>query len=290
MKLEYSNLIGLEIDMNMTRRDPSPVVKIDGTYYVYYSKCEAINGYAATIWAASSKDGETWQEENMVIGKGEAGDFDAGGVFTPTTLITDGYIYLTYTSVRDDFVNTSTEAEGLTRVGLVKSKNPLGPFERIHKEPILVTGEAPAFDSHRVDDTCIIKHDNKYFMYYKGRQIGLGQKETKMGLAIAEKPEGPYVKYENNPVQMGGHEVCVYPSRGGFISLVTGWSDIANTYRYSKDGIHFEKLGDIQIDQSMGPYREDGYENNKDFDLKWGVFHDYVEKRPYLRRFDVVEM
>ncbi len=287
MKLIYSNITGMEYDMNFVRRDPSPVIKVGNRYYIYYSKNTTKNGFNATIWYAFSDDGKHWTEGGMAVGKGEGDAFDAGGVFTPTTLLADGYIYLFYTATRADFQFTSTEANGLTAIGLAKSKSPTGPFEKICDEPLLRTGNGESFDSHRIDDTCIVVHNGKYYMFYKGRQLHLSPKETKMGLAIAEKPEGPYIKYENNPVINSGHEVCVYPNNGGFMALITNIGEYANSYMYSKNGIDFKKLGDLAVPQSIGPYREDGYNNNECFKLKWGVFHDYIDKWAYIRRFDV---
>ena len=36
-----------------------------------------------------------------------------------------------------------------------------------------------------------------------------GPRHTKLGVAIADKPEGPYTKNENNPIIKSGHEVMV---------------------------------------------------------------------------------
>ncbi len=287
MKFVYSDLKGLDFNANITRRDPSPVIKIEGKYYFYYSKTPSIDGYDATIWYAVSEDGKSWSEGGMVLDKGEGDAFDAGAVFTPTTLLSNGYVYLFYTGVRADFYNLSLEANGLTAIGLAKSKNPQGPFERVYTEPILRTGISPEFDSHRVDDSCIIAHGGKYYMYYKGRQLHLSPKETKMGLAVADKPEGPYIKYESNPVLDSGHEVCVYPNNGGFMALTTDTGEQGNSYLFSSDGIAFNRLGELIVPQSVGPYREDAYQNDKSFNLSWGVFHDNRDGRPYLRRFDV---
>ena len=57
-------------------------------------------------------------------------------------------------------------------------------------------------------------------MYYKGQQTNRSARETKMGLAIADTPTGPYVKNSSNPVLDRGHEVCVRPHGYGAGCLV----------------------------------------------------------------------
>ncbi len=292
MKVQFTILKGLEPDPNMTRRDPSPVIKINDTYYVYYSKTpETYEGYTASVWCASSKDGKTWQEECEVIPKGEKGAFDAGATFTPSTILANGYIYLTYTGVQDNFDVLSLEADGLTRFGMAKATCPTGPFEKLNNgEPFFVPEPAPAFDSHRIDDSCIIHRNNAYWMYYKGRQAGLTPKQTKMGIAIAQNVEGPYVRYENNPVLKSGHEVCVWPAQKGVLCAVRPNGPDGNTVQYAEDGIHFHKIGDFETPISMGPLRHDQYVNDAPLDMTWGICQLYVGERPYITRFDVVEM
>ena len=58
-------------------------------------------------------------------------------------------------------------------------------------------------------------------MYYKGRQMNRKPNETRMGLAIASEPTGPYIKHYENPVLDSGHEVCVWPHGNGVGCLVS---------------------------------------------------------------------
>ncbi len=287
MKLHYSELRGLEYNPNITRRDPSPVIKYNDTYYIYYSKTSSISGYDASIWCAESTDGLNWVEIGEIIPKGNPGSFDSGGTFTPTVFKANNYIYIIYTAVSDNFDVKSIEDNGLTAFGMVRSKYAHKEFEKIYTEPFFQTRSAEYFDSHRVDDACIIHKDNKYYMYYKGRQIGLTPKETKMGLAIAENPEGPYIRSQDDPVQDSGHEVCVYPSNGGILSLTTDTGPQGNSILFSEDGFNFKKIGDLVIPQSLGPYRDDDFINNASCNFNWGVCHADKDERPYLLRVDV---
>ncbi len=76
-----------------------------------------------------------------------------------------------------------------------------------------------SFDSHKVHDPCLMAYRGKYYLYYKGEPMGermvFGGHETRWGVAIADRPEGPYVRSPHNPATNSGHEVCVWPYRGG---------------------------------------------------------------------------
>ncbi len=76
------------------------------------------------------------------------------------------------------------------------------------------------FDSHLVDDACLIVRDGKYWFYYKGRQLGKSPGQTQMGVAIADKPEGPYLKHKANPVIPGNHEVLVWTQGNGVAAMI----------------------------------------------------------------------
>ncbi len=93
----YSDAIPFE--EGVTRRDPSPVIQVNGTYYVWYSRTEvSTDGYSASVWSATSPDGTTWQEKGEALPKGPKGAFDEHAVFTPTILVADGEYYLFYTA------------------------------------------------------------------------------------------------------------------------------------------------------------------------------------------------
>ena len=50
----------------ITRRDPSPVIQVGETYYVWYSRSTVTHhGYTATIWYAASRDGHCWAEQGQ---------------------------------------------------------------------------------------------------------------------------------------------------------------------------------------------------------------------------------
>jgi len=122
----------------------------------------------------------------------------------------------------------------------------------------------------------------------QGRQLGLSPLQTKMGLAIAEDPLGPFVKYEGNPALDGGREVCVWPHREGVAAIVAPVGPQGKTTRYSPDGVHFAKMADIEPPSAPGPFCEGRYRKGFGRGITWDLSQDVWTHpdRPFLLRFE----
>jgi len=274
----------------VTRRDPSPVILVAEEYYVWYSRttCSA-DGYSAAIWYAVSTDGHSWQEQGEALPKGQKGEFDEHAVFTPTILVAGNRYYLFYTAVPEPFDNDRGGPRGTrTAIGVAAADSPRGPWIRISGNPVLRPSDNPEdFDSMRVDDTCLIARHGEYWMYYKGRQLDHTPGETKMGLAIAQTPLGPYEKHPDNPLLDSGHEVCVWPHGQGVGCLVCNVGPQGNTLQYSDDGIHFHHMADTIPPKAPGPFRADEFVDDAGPGVTWGVaMGENSAAWPYLVRFD----
>ncbi len=281
----YSDAIPEE--EGVTRLDPSPVIQVDDTYFVWYSRTpESTDGYSASIWFATSPDGITWQEAGEALPKGPRDAFDAHAVFTPTILVTREQYHLFYTAVPEPFTNDNGGPGGTrTAIGVASSDSPRGPWHRL-AEPILRPDDDPdAFDSMRIDDTCLIVRGGEYWMYYKGRQMNHSPQETRMGLAISPLPTGPYVKHRENPVLDSGHEVCVWPHGNGIGCLVSSVGPQGNTLQYSDDGVDFRKIADAVPPHAPGPFRADGFIEDRGPGMTWGVSMIHHPVWPYLVYF-----
>jgi beta-xylosidase len=229
-----------------------------------------------------------WEERGEAVPKGARGAFDEHAVFTPTVLTAGGIYYLFYTAVPAPFTNDDGGPGGTrTCIGLAAAESPFGPWQRVSSEPVLRPSDNPdEFDSMRVDDACLIVRGGAYWMYYKGRQAGRSPGETKMGLAVAPSPTGPYVKHPANPVLDSGHEVCVWPHGAGVGCLVCNVGPQGNTVQYSDDGIHFRSVLSAIPPKAPGPYREDGFREGVGPGISWGIAMDNSRQWPYLVRFD----
>ncbi len=282
-EITYHDLPGLEPEEGMTRRDPSDVVRHDGCYYVWYTKTDRTHsGYDATTWCARSEDGLVWEEIGEAIPRGAAGEWDEQSVFTPGILVFEGRFYVFYTSVETPFSDAA-----LTAIGAAVADSPEGPWEKLPRNPLVLSGEDDdEFDSHRVDDSCLIVRDGLCWLYYKGRQMGLSPGETKMGLALAESPEGPWQKHPDNPLIPTGHEVLCWPDGEGVAALVSTPPSIW----YAPDGLQFEHMTDLDTrPKAPGAYRPDAFEDPVDgAGFSWGISQDSGPGDwPCLKRFEV---
>jgi len=177
----HSELEGIGQENGVMRRDPSDVIKVDNLYYVWYSKGKIAPGYNATLWYATSTDGRKWTEKGMALAKGEPGTWEGASVFTPNILVAEGRYWLFYTGTSKTFGKRFVPD---SKIGLAVSDSPDGPWERVGTNPVLKNGDnQDDFDSHLVDDACLITRQGKYWLYYKGRQLGKSPGQTKMGVS-----------------------------------------------------------------------------------------------------------
>ena len=295
---EYIQVEGIGHEKGCTRRDPSDVILVDNTYYVYYTKVYGTSpGYWGTVWCASSTDGGyTWKEEGEVLGVGERGRFDHQATFTPNIIQVDGEYYLFYTGVkpttgRTDGVFENNSSNDFTAIGLAKSDTPNGKFRRVYKDPILKVTDVPEhFDSYRVDDAALLYRDGKYWLYYKGRSMVHGEKGplgTKMGVAFSTTIEGPYQKH-GPPILDKSHEVLIWPWQDGVAALAS----FSSTLEYAPDGIDF--LSDkkmVKVENrpiAPGAFRPELTQISHSSDgMDWGISMIHNGDECYLIRFNI---
>ncbi len=288
---KFTFQVAIPYKLGVTRRDPSDVIKVRDTYYLWYSKVTdrpdhlwkyaSESGYFADIWYATFPDGHQWKEQGQAIGKGAPGSWDEHGVFTPNILVFGDKYYLYYTAVDNKFGATTP-----THLGVAVSDSPNGPWKKFASNPVLGPSTDPAqFDSMRVDDADLIVRDGKVWLYYKGRQGGNGPGGTHMGVAIAATPTGPFVK--NGTALDHGHEVLVWPQTTGVASMT---SLAPRGFLFAADGIHFEVRKTMQhLPAAPGSFRSDNFVNNAfGKGLEWGISQASKENHVYLLRYDCV--
>ncbi|MFD2257589.1 glycoside hydrolase family 117 protein [Luteolibacter algae] len=306
----------LAYEEGVVRRDPSALIKHDGKYYVWYSRSTGpTQGFAGDIekdkvfpwdrcdiWYATSTDGVTWKEEGLAVPRGEPGAYDDRSVFTVEIMQWEGKYYLCYQTVKSPYT-----VRVKNQIGLAWADSPDGPWTK-SKEPILSPADNGIwkgddqnnrfsvvkkgdFDSHKVHDPCILPYKGKFYLYYKGEQMGeqitFGGRQIRHGVAIADKPEGPYVKSPYNPISNSGHEVCVWKYDGGIASLITTDGPEKNTVQWSPDGINFEIKAVIKgAPHAIGINRDLDNEKEPTEALRWGLTHEYkTSDYQYIRGF-----
>lgn len=298
----YEPVTGLGYEPGVNRRDASSIIKVKDLYYVWYTrntdtKSSWLN---ADIWFATSPDGVHWTEQGLAVERGSEGAWDAYSVFTTNILVAEGMYYLTY------------QAKAFNRqrnvIGMARAASPDGPWEKL-PEPILETTpdgifreehttgdskwqdalEEGSWDSGAVHDPGVLPRKGKYWLYYKGHQVGEKMfADSKIGVAVADHPEGPYVKHPLNPVLNSGHEVWVWPYRNGVAAIVDWAGPEKGTIQYSEDGVNFEVMTSLEdIPPAGGAYIADKFddpENGKGF--TWGLCHYGRSDWNFLLRFE----
>ena len=299
IEFSYDKIGGIGYEAGCTRRDPSDVIRVGDTWYVYYTKVYGRGpGYWGTVWYATSKDeGYNWEEQGEALGIGEKDMFDSQATFTPNILYANGRYYLYYTGVKPTPANEKGEFENnsttdITAIGVAVSDSPDGPFIRVEQEPILkVSPEPDKFDSYRVDDAVLMYRNGLYWLYYKGRSRSHGHGgpgHTQMGVAFSKDPEGPFTKLDKM-ILSESHEVMLWQQGTGIGALAS----LSSTFEYAPDGIDFmsNKLA-VKVENrpiAMGVFRQDLTNPEiKGEGLKWGISMVLNGDECYLVRFKAV--
>lgn len=317
-QFKYTNVNGIGYEKGVHRRDPSSVIKVGKTYYVWYTKSTGQSvGYESgdleakvfawdwsEIWYAISADGLEWKECGVAISRGRRGAYDDRSVFTPEILAHKGKYYLVYQVVQHPYLRRSKES-----IALASAESPEGPWIKSDK-PILEPADNGQwfgdednrhlvksrgdFDSHKTNDPSLFFYNNQFWLYYKGypmgEQLNCAGRETKWGVAIASHPEGPYIKSEYNPVTNSGHETLLWEYNGGLAALLTTDGPERNTIQYASDGLQFDIEAFIEYPpEAGGPYRTENPNLHPLEGLRWGLCHQINSDWHYIKKFDVDE-
>ncbi|MDZ8117033.1 glycoside hydrolase family protein [Pontiella agarivorans] len=232
----------------------APMYGPEGKVHVFFARWpNKEEGFSEHQWAAEGQIVHAIADHPLgpykvldIVIEGRGGDcWDATGVINPQIHKIDGKYVLLYTGARDGDIATQG-------VGMLTAPSLYGPWKKISDKKALVeTSDDPnAFDSMMCNNPALIKTpDGRYFMYYKGRSMAdleKGKAKRRIGLAIADQLEGPYVKYKGNPVYNPSPKNCEDPyvwfEEGTFKMLMADKTVIerhAGIYLESFDGIHW---------------------------------------------------
>jgi len=238
----------------------SPIIGDDGKTHVFYSRWPEKYGmggwiHQSEIAHAVADTPESEFEYVSTILKPREGNFwDSTTCHNPHIKYVDGKYCLFYMGNSNKKTNTK-------RVGLSISDSPNGPWEHAEKPLLNVSSEEEAWDNHCTSNPTFLKHPNsQYWLYYKSWNTADYENYTdpkirgnrKYGLAIAENLEGPYSKYEGNPVidysGMGNNiqaeDGYVWYENGKFKMILRDMGIFNHQYGLyieSPDGIHWSK-------------------------------------------------
>lgn len=284
---KYTRLKGFSREPNVSRRDPTKVLKVGGKFYVWYT-CRRTQGPPvgiknatdtrpgtdwdlADIWYATSKDGVRWQEQGVAVKRPPKPQVGFRSICTPGVLAWKGRYYL-YFQAYSPMVGGQQHCP--VRVAVADS--PDGPWKH-HPKPVILPGPPGSWDNIKINDPCPIVHKDKILIYYKGAPIERGNEYIlrMQGVAMTEHPLGPFKKSPLNPVINSGHETCMWPWKSGVAALVSLDGPEKNTIQYAPDGVNFRIASRIQVPPiAPGPFVPDAFADNGDGrGITWGLCH-----------------
>ncbi|WP_400191765.1 glycoside hydrolase family protein [Hymenobacter sp. B81] len=184
----------------------SPIYGHDGRVHVFFSRWPQQKGMGGWLNSceiaravADSPAGPFVYQETVLAPRGP-GFWDATTCHNPHVQLVDGKYCLFYMGTSNGKTNTK-------RIGLATAERLEGPWTR-PDAPLLEPGAEGAWDDHCTTNPAFVKHEGRYWLYYKSwntRDYVTSTHPTirgnrKYGLAVAERLEGPYVKHPANPV------------------------------------------------------------------------------------------
>ncbi|MGD8241060.1 MAG: family 43 glycosylhydrolase [Armatimonadota bacterium] len=303
---KYSRLEGFSREPNVSRRDPSKVIRINGTYYVYYTcrRTEAPpagpekatdtipsrDWDLAEVWYATSEDGFHWTERGPTVTRPAKGEFGWRSNCTPDILVWKGRYYL-YHQAYSEVIHGGDSCPVTT----AEADSPDGPWQSLGR-PVVEPGAPEDWDAACIHDPFPLVYNGKIHLYYKGSpgtKRGGENIIRAQGVAIAEHPAGPFEKSPLNPVLNSGHETCLWPYRSGIAALVSLDGPEKNTVQYAPDGVSFEMMSLLQAPPiAPGPFVPDAFADNGDGrGFTWGLCHinpdgGGLSNESILARFD----
>ena len=185
----------------------------------------------------------------------------------------DGQYYVWYTRIPAVTKDEPTPLYNSGYYGTVWYATSSDGFTWVEKGQALAPGEEGAFDSHAVFTPNILEHKGKYYLYYTAVKPTPGNPDkafennsetdiTAIGVAVADAPEGPFVRVSKEPVL----EVSDVPDdfdsyRVDDASLLVKDDKIWLYYKgrsrkHGNSGPRHTQMGVAFADQPEGPYQK----------------------------------
>lgn len=304
---KYTLLEGFDYHGNngtISRRDPTRIVKVGDTYYMWYTlrrtkgapvrPVDATDEIPSADWDlsdigyATSKDGFTWEEQGVAVSRPAAPTLGHRSISTPEILVWKGKYYLYFQA----FSVMSGKRGDDCPVAMAEADSPNGPWRYIDKIVIPNGGEGE-WDQYSIHDPLPMVFKGKIYMYYKSDFNGNPNLVRSQGVAIADNPEGPFVKCDVNPVISSGHETHLFRFKEGIAAVLARDGHEHNTIQYSEDGVNFNiaSITHGELPQAGAFYDPDAFTNTEFArGVTWGVsqFHQFIPNAQHsvLLRYD----
>lgn len=234
----------------------TPIIGPDEKVHVFFSRWDSrkkmsgwINGCEIAHAVADSPESEFKVIDTVLAPR--PGNWDATTCHNPFITRFNNKYYLYYMGNSNGKTNTK-------RIGLAIADSLYGPWER-RDTPILLPGAEGSWDDHCTTNPSVIYHNGKYLLFYKSWNTQEYEKATgsirgnrKYGLSIADHPEGPFIKYNQNPIIDFSHrgnnaqleDAFVWHQHNRFFMIARDMGYFNHEYgiiMHSKNGTHWSK-------------------------------------------------
>lgn len=287
---KYSEITGLDYnggDGTITRRDPTRIIKVGDTYYMWYTLRNTPTTYKGAanctdvipsvdwdlcdIGYATSKDGFEWEEQGVAVARPPKPTLGWRSISTPEILVWRGKYYLYFQAFSQA---SGTDGGDNCPVAMAEADSPDGPWTYIDQE-VIPNGKSGEWDQYSIHDPEPVVFDSQIYMYYKSDFNGKPHMMRAQGLAIADDPKGPFVKYAQNPVINSGHETQFFRFKEGVAAIATRDGHEHYTIQYATDGKNFNVASITGLmPNASGLYDPDAF-TDTDYarGITWGICH-----------------
>jgi hypothetical protein len=188
----------------------APVKGPDGKYHLFYARWPVKVGFAPgwaihseIAYAVSDKPSGPYQHVNVALPKRGINPatgkkfWDADVTHNSNAFFHNGKYYLYYMGNHGDGKNYPIHRNN-QRIGVAIAENPAGPWKRLDSPIVDISDDKNAFDSLCVTNpAACMRPDGGVVLVYKAVQYINGKTmggNVRYGAALADKPEGPYIK------------------------------------------------------------------------------------------------
>lgn len=184
----------------------APIYDDEGKVHVYFSRWKISGDWLKNSEIAHAvadhPEGPYKVLGTILKGRG-TGYWDAHSIHNPSIYrVGKKYVllYIGNDTTKVDEQYDRAQTAGSQRVGMAIADSPYGPWKRFDKPMIDVSPNPKDWDSYcTVNPAFVQKPDGGFLLYYRAWDRK-NDDRRKTGVAYSDNLEGPYKKYEGNPV------------------------------------------------------------------------------------------
>ena len=187
----------------------SPIDGPDGKTHVFFARWPVETGHEGWLThsevahaVADRPEGPYRVLGTVLKGRG-AGAWDADMIHNPTIhKVGKRYALFYIGNSLEQARRMGVSPSGAQRIGLALADSLDGPWKRVGDAPILeVSSDRKQWDSFITVNPALLQHPNgQFWLYYKAWDKYNSGDIRKIGLAIADRIEGPYRRHPKNPL------------------------------------------------------------------------------------------